>query len=71
MSNELQRYYMDSGVEPCDQCLMSRSSDGEWVKWEDVTDYVREEHNSAWLNYNCLLSNIKRMGDGWEEEEDS
>ena len=36
----IQRYYMDSGMDPCEQCMMSRAEDGEWVMWEDVKNHL-------------------------------
>ena len=34
------RYFIDSGLDPCPNCLMTPDEGGEWVRWEDVKEIL-------------------------------
>ena len=32
----IKRYYLDSGLDPCNSCVFTEDENGEWVRWDDV-----------------------------------
>ena len=74
----IKRYYLDSGLDPCNSCVFTEDETGEWVRWDDVECFLRSIYSdidsqcesiwSAEKELSVMLGEISLLLDGASED---